>query len=260
MALIQQERENRILELFRNQNVIRVNQLASELNVTQATIRTDLQRMTQKGLVRRVHGGAVLEKSFTSHETPFILRKDSFFKEKQQIGRVAAEEIVDGQTVILDISTTVLEVAKNIKNRKKLIVITNSLHNALELVDVEDIQLILTGGLVERVEKCMVGSIAIKILSQFYADKVIIGIGGLSLEKGITDFGLGESEVRKLMIESGKEVIAVADSSKIGKLAFVSTAPLSKINKLITDWHIRPDQRDAFREQGIDVVVCEPPD
>lgn len=258
MPLIQQERENRILELFRNQNVIRVEQLASELDVTQATIRTDLRRMTHKGLVRRVHGGAVLEKSFTRYETPFVLRKDSFLKEKQQIGRVAAQEIVDGQTVILDISTTVLEVAKNIKNRKNLIVITNSLHNALEMVDIEGIQLILMGGLVERVEKCTVGSIAIKTLSQFYADKVIIGIGGLSLEKGITDFGLAESEVRKLMIESGKEIIAVADSSKIGKLAFVSTAPLYKINKLITDWHIKPDQHDALREQGIDVVVCKP--
>jgi DeoR/GlpR family transcriptional regulator of sugar metabolism len=202
----------------------------------------------------------VLERSFTSHETPFALRKDSFFKEKQQIGWIAAQEIVDGQTVILDISTTVLEVAKNIKNRKNLMVITNSLHNAWELVDVEEIQLILMGGLVEKVEKCMVGSIAITTLSQFYADKVIIGIGGLSLEKGITDFGLAESEVRKLMIESGKEVIAVADSSKIGKMAFVSTAPLHKINKLVTDWHIRPDQRDAFIEQGIDVVVCKPPE
>lgn len=260
MPLIQQERENRILELFRNQNVIRVEQLASELNVTQATIRTDLRRMTHKGLVRRVHGGAVLEKNFTRYETPFILRKDSFFREKQQIGRVAAEEIVDGQTVILDISTTVLEVAKNIKDRKNLIVITNSLHNALELVDIEGIQLILMGGLVERVEKCTVGSIAIKTLSQFYADKVIIGIGGLSVEKGITDFGLAESEVRQLMIESGKEIIAVADSSKIGKLAFVSTAPLDKISKLITDWHIRPEQHDAIREKGIDVVVCKPPD
>lgn len=246
------------MELFRNQNVIRVEQLASELGVTQATIRTDLRRMTHKGLVRRVHGGAVLEKSSTRYETPFVLRKDSFLKEKQQIGRVAAQEIVDGQTVILDISTTVLEVAKNIKNRKNLIVITNSLHNALEMVDIEGIQLILMGGLVERVEKCTVGSIAIKTLSQFYADKVIIGIGGLSLEKGITDFGLAESEVRKLMIESGKEIIAVADSSKIGKLAFVSTAPLYKINKLITDWHIKPDQHDALREQGIDVVVCKP--
>jgi DeoR/GlpR family transcriptional regulator of sugar metabolism len=260
MALIQQERENLILELFRNQNVIRVEQLASELNVTQATIRTDLQRMTKKGLVRRVHGGAVLERSFTSHEAPFILRKDSFLKEKQQIGRVAAEEIVDGQTVVLDISTTVLEVAKNLKNRKNLIVITNSIHNVLELVDVEDIQLILLGGLVERVEKCMVGPIAIKTLSHFYADKVFIGIGGLSLEKGITDFGLAESEVRKLMIESGKEIIAVADSSKIDKISFVSTAPLYKINKLITDWHIRQDQREALREQGIGVVVCKPPE
>lgn len=260
MALIQQERENRILELFRNQNVIRVEQLASELEVTQATIRTDLQRLTQKGLVRRVHGGAVLEKSFTSHEAPFILRKDSFIKEKQQIGKMAAEEIVDGQTVILDISTTVLEVAKNIKSRKNLIVITNSMHNALELVDVEEIQLILMGGMVERVEKCMVGPIAIKTLSQFYADKVFIGIGGLSIEKGITDFGLAESEVRKLMIDSGKEIIAVTDSSKIDMISFVSTAPLHKIDKLITDWNIRQDQCDAIREQGIDVVVCKPPE
>ena len=85
MVLIQQERENRILELFRNQDVVRVERLASELKVTQATIRSDLQRLKQKGLIRRVHGGAVLEKSFTSHETPFALRKDSFFNEKQQI-------------------------------------------------------------------------------------------------------------------------------------------------------------------------------
>jgi DeoR/GlpR family transcriptional regulator of sugar metabolism len=151
-------------------------------------------------------------------------------------------------------------VSKNLVNRKNLIVITNSIHNILELVDVEDIQLILLGGLVERVEKCMVGPIAIRTLSQFFADKVFIGIGGLSLEKGITDFGLAESEVRKSMIESGKEIIAVADSSKIGQISFVSTAPLNKINKLITDWHIRQDQLDALQERDIEVVVCEPTD
>ncbi len=257
--MIQQEREIRILELFCDHSVIRVEQLVTELNVTSATIRNDLRRMAQKGLIRRVHGGAVLEKSFTGHEAPFILRKDAFTKAKQQIGQVAAKEIVDGQTVILDISTTVLEVAKNLKRRKNLIIITNSMHNVLELAENEDIQLVLVGGMLERLEMCMVGPIAIKTLSQFYADKVIIGVGGLSLEKGITDFGLAESEVRKLMIESGKEIIAVADSSKIGKISFVSTAPLQKINKLITDWHIKPAQQDALREQGIDVVVCEEP-
>lgn len=257
--MIQQEREIRILELFCDHSVIRVEQLVTELNVTSATIRNDLRRMAQKGLIRRVHGGAVLEKSFTGHEAPFFLRKDAFTKAKQQIGQVAAKEIVDGQTVILDISTTVLEVAKNLKRRKNLIIITNSMHNVLELAENEDIQLVLVGGMLERLEMCMVGPIAIKTLSQFYADKVIIGVGGLSLEKGITDFGLAESEVRKLMIESGKEIIAVADSSKIGKISFVSTAPLQKINKLITDWHIKPAQQDALREQGIDVVVCEEP-
>ena len=174
-------------------------------------------------------------------------------KEKQQIGKVD-----DGQTIILDVSTTVLEVAKNLKVRKNLIVITNSLHNALELVDVQDIQQVLVGGLVERVERCMMGPIALETLRQFYADKVFVGVGGLSLEKGITDFGLAKSEIRKLMLESGKEIIAVADSSKTGKISFVSTAPLKKINKLITDWHIKQELRNALCEQGIEVIVCQP--
>ena len=230
--MIQQEREIRILELFRDSSVIRVGELAAELNVTAATIRNDLIRMTKKGLVRRVHGGAVLEKSFTAYESPFFLRQDAFIKEKQQIGKVAAEEIVDGQTVILDVSTTVLEVAKNIKSRKNLIVITNSLHNALELVNVQDIQQILVGGLVETVERCMVGPIAIKTLRQFYADKVFIGVGGLSLEKGITDFGLAESEIRKLMIESGTRL------SCFRPVIATSVHPAKKtINKLFVISH-----------------------
>lgn len=127
--MIQQERELRIYDLLQTYRVMRVEQLAAELKVTPATVRNDLTRMMRNGLVKRVHGGAILAKDLsTAYEIPFSLRRDVFQKEKQSIGQVAAGEVSDGQTIILDVSTTVLEAARNLRMRKNLIVITNAIH------------------------------------------------------------------------------------------------------------------------------------
>jgi DeoR/GlpR family transcriptional regulator of sugar metabolism len=255
--MIPLEREMRIMDLLKTKGIARVEKLAKELGVSPATIRNDLSKMTEIGLVKRVHGGAMLVgMAPTAYEVPFSERKSSFNKEKQEIGKLAAKEISDGQTVIFDVSTTVLEVAKNIKTHNNLIVITNAIHIFMELRVIPQIQIILVGGILERNEMCLVGHIAFDTFEKFYADKAFIGAGGISLEKGITGFGISESEVRNKMIESAREVIIVADSSKIGKISLISTAPLNKIDKLITDWHAKPEQINQLQDQGIEVLIC----
>jgi DeoR family fructose operon transcriptional repressor len=171
---------------------------------------------------------------------------------------VAASEIADGETVILDVSTTVLEVARNLKGRKNLIVITNAIHIFMELYNCPEIQVILTGGILERDEMCLVGPIAESTLRRFYADRAIIGAGGLSPEKGITGYGIAESEVRKVMIESAREIVVVADSSKLDRISFTATAPLEKIHTLITDRHAESGQIKALKDRGVEVVICGP--
>jgi len=257
--MIQQERELRIYDLLQTYRVMRVEQLAAELKVTPATVRNDLTRMMRNGLVKRVHGGAILAKDpSTAYEIPFSLRRDAFQEEKQLIGRVAAGEVSDGQTIILDVSTTVLEAARNLRMRKNLIVITNAIHIFMELCNCPEMLVILTGGMLERDEMCLVGPIAENTLRGFYADKAIIGVGGLSLGKGITGFGIAESEVPKVMIESAREIVVVADSSKLDRVSFTATAPLEKIHRLITDWHAQPGQIKALKDRGLEVVVCGP--
>lgn len=257
--MIPLEREMRIMDLLKTKGIARVEKLAKELRVSPATIRNDLSKMTKVGLVKRVHGGAMLVSMMpTAYEVPFSERKSSYNEEKQEIGKLAAKEISDGQTVIFDVSTTVLEVARNIKTHNNLIVITNAIHIFMELRLMPQIQIILVGGILERNEMCLVGHIALDTFEKFYADKAFIGAGGISLEKGITGFGIAESEVRTKMIDSAKEVIVVSDSSKLGKISLISTAPLSKINKLITDWHAKPEQINQLKDQGIEVLICHP--
>jgi DeoR/GlpR family transcriptional regulator of sugar metabolism len=177
--------------------------------------------------------------------------------EKKAIGKKAAELIEDGDTVLLDLGTTTLEVAKNLKSKHNITILTNSIKIALELVDIPDNRVILLGGELRQNELSTSGFLTDINLKQFCVDKAIIGVGGITIENGVTDYHMQEAQARRLMIDVAEKVIAVTDFSKFGVNAFMHVCALKRIETIVTDWKVHPKIVQQLREQDIQVLIAE---
>jgi len=247
-------RHQSILDLVEKDGFVKVVDLARHLNVTEITIRRNLDTMERMGLIRRVRGGAVPARG-RSYEPPFFTRSQSFSGEKERIGQAAADLINDGDSIALDVGTTTLAVARNLMHRHNLTIITPSFHIAGVLVKQHNIRLILTGGILRPGELSMTGSLAEQCFKEFYVDKLILGIGGLDLDAGLTEFNLEDALVKKAMIRSSKEVIVVTDATKFGRIAFAAVAGLDVVSRIITDTTLDPNIRSGLEASGIAVTT-----
>jgi len=260
--MIQTERWQSILKLLEEQNSVTVSQLCEMLGVSDMTIRRDLRDMDSEGLLRRVHGGAV-KITRHSYEPPFALRQNDMREAKQQIGRRAAQLIKDGDSIALDVGTTTLEVACSLQGRRNLTVITASLPIAYEISNryslEQDIRLIVTGGVVRRHEHSMIGYFAERFYEGMHVDKAFIGVGGLTLSHGLTEFNLEDVAVKRAMLANTDQVIVVADGSKFNRRAFTSFAPLSEIDVIVTDRTADPATIGPLQEMGIEVLFADEP-
>jgi DeoR/GlpR family transcriptional regulator of sugar metabolism len=175
----------------------------------------------------------------------------------------AAELIYDGDSISLDVGTTTLEVARQLEDRLNLTVVTNCLQIANLLVGTLSLEvnarLILTGGIIRPRELSMIGSIPENVYGNYHTDKAFIGIGGVSLENGLTEFNIEDSEIKKVLLKNSLQKILVADSSKIGITTFNTVAPLEAIDILVTDSDAPRDMVDALRSMGIKVIQAEVP-
>jgi DeoR/GlpR family transcriptional regulator of sugar metabolism len=234
---------------------VSVKALSETLGVSEMTIRRDLDRLASLGYLRRIHGGASPSVS-TAYEPPFGVREERNLREKRLIGKEAARLVRDGETLIMDVGTTTLEVARNLNGAHNLTILTNSLLIAMEMASRRDFSVYLLGGLLRGQEMSTVGSVTEAILRSYFADKVIMGTGGISAKSGLSNFDVAEAHVRRVMLESAREAIVVADGSKFSRRAFVSVAPLEKINCVVTDCSAPAEEIEAMREKGIRVILC----
>jgi DeoR/GlpR family transcriptional regulator of sugar metabolism len=258
--MLQVERWQAILKLLDEQNNVTVAQLCEALSVSDMTIRRDLREMDSEGLLRRVHGGAV-KVTRHSYEPPFALRQNEMRDVKQRIGRKAAELIKDGDSISLDVGTTTLAVACSLHGRHDLTVLTASLPIAYEISNryalESDIRLIVTGGVVRRYEHSMVGYFAERLYEGIHIDKAFIGVGGLNLTHGLTEFNLEDAAVKRAMLANADQVIVVADSSKFNRRAFATFAPLSEIDVVVTDHRTDPALVTSLQDMGIEVLFAD---
>jgi len=257
--MLAQERHQIILELLRRDNVVKVVELAKLFNVSIETIRRDLDFLEKEALLKKVYGGAVSIKKL-GIEPSYTTREVANLEEKKAIGRKCSELIEDGDTIILDLGTTTLEVAKNLIHKKDLTIITNSLNIAMELVKVQDFRVFLAGGLLRSVELTCSGFLTQEFINNFNVDKTIIGVGGITLENGITDYHVDEAQARKAMIQRGNKVIAVADYSKFGVKAFCNICTLDEVDVLITDWKVDERTLKKYRNKKLEVIRAEKPE
>lgn len=232
IKIFAEERQEKILQMLASNVSLKVCDLSNLFNVSETTIRRDLQTMEDKGLLSRTHGGAV-RTSQVNYEASFLQKKDEMHDEKTAIGRAAAKIINDGDTIILDSGTTTLEIAKNI-TAVNLTVITNSIDIAEELSHKKDIDIIVTGGSLRTNTRAMVGHITENALKQFRVDKVFIGTNGISPEAGITTPNFIEAQTKRAMINSGSKIIVAADSSKFNVICISLVCEIKDVSCIIT--------------------------
>ena len=227
-------RQKSILERIEQRGSVTVIELAETLNVSEMTIRRDLNELENIGLIRRTHGGAVNARG-RSYEPPLILRSDNNKTVKSLMGRYASEMVADGDSVSLDVGSTIFEVAANLKETHNITLITPSIPIATLFFDRSDIRLILPGGIVRPGEMSMVGDFARKNLELMFVDRLFLGVGAIDSQAELTEYNLDDAAVKQVMIKNAKEIILVADSSKFEKTAFSFVAPLKVIHHLVTN-------------------------
>ena len=244
------ERRKLILEKIHTDKKVIVSELSKEFDVSEETIRRDLDKMALEGHVIKSYGGAVINE-IGSIDLPFNVRWKANSVGKQKIADLINREIKDGERIFLDASTTAVFIAKNIKQKKKLTVITNSIENLLELSDVSDWDIISTGGLLKAGSMSLLGNRAAQSIERYNADKVFLSCKGVDLIKGVTESHDETASIKQSMIESAKKVYLTVDSSKFDKVAFSNICPLSKIDVVVTDK--KPDTKwlETFRRMDI---------
>ena len=250
------ERRSRIMTLLNEKKSIFVQETAPLFGVTEETIRRDLKVLENQGLIVRTHGGAVLSDDVKA-EFPLSIREGINISAKDAIGRHAAGLVNDGDTLILDASTSSLYVAKYIKCKKGLTVITNAERVALELSECGEITVICTGGTMRHSSLSYVGRVAENALRNFHAEKVFFSCKGFTPSRGLTDSNEQESDLRKLMIGCSNTAVFLCDHSKLDKVGYVTTAQVEDIDLFVTDSETPPEWVEKIRSLGVGVEIAE---
>jgi DeoR/GlpR family transcriptional regulator of sugar metabolism len=253
--LFVQERLDQIASLLQDQGRVAVVDLSRHFGVSAVTIRNDLATLEQQGLLLRTHGGAVAKPSLGMEPVAFALRKELHLAEKERIGRTAAALVRDGDSIVLDASTTAWQVARHLKGRRELTVITNGLFIALEFIDSPGVTVVMPGGSLRPASASLVGDAGACILERYHVQRGFFGAGGFTLEEGLTDTNQYEVELKQRMLARSKEVIAIVDSSKWGEVTFAPLASVEQLDRVITDDGAPANMVAALREQGIDISL-----
>lgn len=250
------ERRNLILEKLQEEKRVVVSELSQQFGVSEETIRRDLEKMEKEGLATKSYGGAVLNEN-TSIDMPFNVRKKANVTGKQKIAELAAAQIHDGDHIILDASSTSVFIAKAIKDKSHLTVITNSIEIIIELSDVSDWNIICSGGSLREGYLALVGPKTAEGLGSFNADKAFFSCKGIDMEKGITDGNEMFSQVKHVMMYSAKESMLAVDSTKFDKVAFSKLCDVRSMSTIITDK--KPDDKwlGYFEQNGIKCIYPE---
>ena len=249
------ERQKQILSLLSQQGRLSVAEIVSQFSISEATARRDLESLASQGKAQRVHGGVIAVET-APPELPILEREKEQADEKARIGRAAASLVGNNETVFLGSGTTVLEIARNLREHKNLTVITNSLPVLNMLAGNKEITVVSLGGMLRDSELSFIGHITEQALVEVRADKVFMGTRGVSLEHGLTNDYLQETLTDRAILKSGREVVIVADHTKVNRVATVLLAPLSSMHTFVTDSKADKKFVQALKRQGVQVVTA----
>lgn len=252
--MLNEERRGKIIELVQEHGQVRVGELSRRFRISEVTIRNDLRKLQSRGLVQRAHGGAV-RAGLVAADPALHEKAKLHMAEKRRIAVAAAALIEDGDTIILDSGSTTQEIAREIKGRRKLQVITNGINVALELAGARGIQLILLGGVVRENSYSVVGRFAERMVADLSADKLFLAADACDLTTGLTTPNIDEAHVNEAMVRSARETILVADSSKFGRRSLSRIVGLTEVNRIITDDALPPPIRAALERLDLELTI-----
>jgi len=249
----QSERLSAILEALANDGSVGVADLATQLDVSAATVRRDLEFLEHQRMLTRTHGGAVAQGVL--YELPLRYKSARHQEEKKRIAAEAATRVTDGVAIGLTGGTTTTEVARAVIDRQRLTVVTNALNIASELAIRPNLKLVVTGGYARPESYELVGPLAEQALAGLNLDVVFLGVDGISPTAGITTHHEVEAHTNLALIERARHVVVVTDSSKIGLVAFAQICPIDRVHEVITDAGADRGLLAELRESGVDVVI-----
>jgi len=250
-----EERRREIMAILHRDGRCLVAKLSKALEVSEVTIRQDLDQLEKEGLLRRTHGGAIPVAPI-AQERPFQVEESSHRAEKERIAEAAVGLISNGDTVILDVGTTVTEAARRLVAQKKTsTVFTNGLNIAAILETDPEITTVVTGGTLRAKQHSLVNPFAQFILDRINADIAFIGISGIEADHGITNVNVAEAEMKALFVKNAHRRVVLADSTKVGKVALAKVADVEDVDILITDRAADQDEIALLRERGLEVIL-----
>lgn len=249
--MLKEERQNYILDRIREHNKVKSNDLAFELNVSEDTIRRDLNQLSHNGMILKVHGGAL-----STHQKLYQFNESSIFNRENKIivAKKAISLLKDGQTIIISGGTTNLELARLIPKNLKLTVYTYSLPIAMQLTEHPNVEIFFIGGKLHKKALVTVGVSVVKILSKLRADICFLGTSGIDVEEGITEVDYEVSFIKRIMIASSENVVSLVTSDKLNSTQRYPVCDLSEIHKIITDLSPEDSQLHPFIRLGVEVL------
>ncbi|HEY5271250.1 MAG TPA: DeoR/GlpR family DNA-binding transcription regulator [Anaerolineales bacterium] len=246
------ERRQQILAQL-NKNVrASVSELSQMFGVSEVTIRADLQMLAAQDLIMRTHGGAVLVPRVP--ELSLTLRRQQQVDEKERIGAAAAEFVANGDAVFLDASSTALALAHALRQQRDLTILTHSLVVAQSMLDAPGVSLVMTGGTLQRETVSLMGTDGLVVLSKYNIKTGFFGAHGLSFPEGLTDVSPGEAEVKRAVVAMCRQVVALIDATKWGRVGPASFARPEELNVIITDAQAPAELVEQARTLGTRVV------
>ena len=251
------ERMKHILELLDTREAVTVSELANRFAVSVVTVRNDLSELARRGLVARVRGGArTLQRG--QSELAFDIRLRLQAGEKRAIARAAAAMIGEAEAIALDCSTSAYYLARELRDRKELVVVTNGLLIAEALADAPGISVMVIGGMLRAAAMSTVGDIAAETLRHTHIGKGFFGVRGISVERGLMDLNPDEVRIKRELAAACEQVVGIFDHTKWARSGLLSFAPTERVTAIVTDTAAPTDHVDVWRARGVEVVTAEP--
>lgn len=248
--MLAKERHAAITELVKTNHIVFIGELAKRFDTSLETARRDLETLQDQGIVRRIHGGAVL--SDTYPPSALTAQEENSYPQKKAIGRTAASLVSDGDTIFLAIGSTIREMAFYLKNKKELTVITNSILVINELINT-DVKVIVLGGVLNNNEEMIYSYSTEQMLEQYYVDKAFFSCGGI-FQNNITDYG--ETLDRYKLAQHSKKMILLADSRKFGRTAKIKSCSFDIVDTVVVDTEINSQYLDYLQHQKINILLA----
>lgn len=250
-------RSERILQALLGEGAVSVPDLAERLGVSPSTVRRELRTLEGQGLLRRTHGGGTpVEKALYEpfrHNVSFQEHEHLHAEEKRRIGLAAAALVQEGETIAISAGTTATQVARCLRHRTGITILTNAVNIAMELSQCRGLTVILTGGVLSGGWFSLLGAATIRSVEELFVDRVFIGLDGIHPEHGVTANHPDEAAVNRAMVRQARQVVAVADRTKVGRIARNVVCPLTTIDLLLTDSGVSDDDLLPFNPYSLNI-------